>query len=114
MESHSDIAESAVQCLDEGYIDSFMRLVVDLEQAVGGRGVRKHLARAGIAGVYLKKASESAAEGDKQASERYLGLARRYVDENEIAALTEENRFNYSVVPEPAVAQTRHVFGFVS
>jgi hypothetical protein len=114
VDTNGDIAEYAVQCLAEGHIDSFTQLVIDLEHQVGARSVRKHLVRAGIADVCLKKAAEAAAEGDQKSTELYLGRARRYADENEIAALVEENRFCFVVVSAPAVSAPRPRYGFVT
>jgi hypothetical protein len=114
VDTNGEIAGYAVQCLEEGHLDSFTRLVIDLEQQVGARSVRRHLERAGIVDVCLKKAAEAAAAGDQKTTDLYLSRARRYADEDEIAAIAEENRFSFAVLSAPVVSIPRPKLGFVS
>ena len=107
MESISEIAAFAVECLEQEHLDSYTRLVSDLEHTVGSSKVRKYLAQSGVGLVFLKKAASAAASGDQEQMETHLRDARRYADDDEIAALCEEHRLSLVPLPSPVVLEPR-------
>ena len=108
VESPGLTAEMAVEALREGRFDHFSRLLCELERLVPSRDeVRQHLVTAGLPLAYLEKAAEAAKKGRAEEAAHLHARACSYVDADEVAVLTEENRLSFIVLrpaeePRPA------------
>jgi hypothetical protein len=81
MQGPSDIAFEAVELLEDGCFDAFLRLQADLINDVGLHEGRQCLARAGASLVFLRRADQAASVDDADGVAENYRLALCYCDE---------------------------------
>ncbi len=108
MESPIEIARMAVEALEEGRLDHFCQLVIELENVVGNtQKLKRYLTSAGVGDAYLKRGHEAALQGKSDVAKRFYESACLYVGAEEAAARAEELRFCFAAIVQPVVLVPR-------